>query len=135
MQRPGAVLIGKSPLDGAPTGQLEPLPPAFHPGCSLAALMGMSPDPRQAPTRSLDLTLLRRTAERIVGDALPAERAAVSPEVEEFMTRHGRCAVLQTEGPASAVIGSRISAECLDCGESLDWWKAPAGVTTLVGLN
>jgi len=83
----------------------------------------------------MDATLIRRTAERILGDEPPADRAAASPEVEEFMTRHGRCAVLQTEGPASVVTGSRMAAECLDCGDSLEWWKAPAAVKTLVGLN
>jgi hypothetical protein len=97
--------------------------------------MGMAPDPHEALTRPLDASVLRRTAERIVGDEPPAERAASLPEVGEFMGRHARCAVLRTEGPAATVAGSRLTAECLDCGEAIDWWKAPAAVTHLIGLN
>jgi hypothetical protein len=95
----------------------------------------MAPDYREAPPRPLDTTLLRRVAERIIGDEVPAERAAASAEVGTFMIRHARCAVLQTEGPAPRVLGQRMSIECLDCGDVVEWWKAPAAVTALVGLN
>jgi hypothetical protein len=95
----------------------------------------MAPEHREALARPLDASLLRRTAERIAGDGAPAERAAACPEVEAFMTRHARCAVMQSEGPAAHVPGVRMTAECLDCGDALEWWKAPATVTALVGLN
>jgi hypothetical protein len=95
----------------------------------------MAPDPREALARPIDGSLLRSTAARIAGDAQPAERAAASGEFEEFMARHDRCAVLRTEGPATIAAGSRMTAECLDCGETVGWWKAPDAVTALIGLN
>jgi hypothetical protein len=95
----------------------------------------MASDDRDGPTRPLETMVVRRAAEWVAGNEAPAERAAASPEVGAFMSRHARCAVLKSEGPAARVMGQRLSAECLDCGDVVEWWQAPAAVSALAGLN
>jgi len=95
----------------------------------------MAPENRDTLTQSIQAALIHHTTDRLAGRETRAERAATQSEIGSFMARHARCAVLQSEGPAARVMGQRLSAECLDCGDAVEWWKAPAGVTALAGLN
>jgi hypothetical protein len=96
----------------------------------------MAPDPREAPVIPADMSVLLRVAERVAADQSPCERVEMVLEARDFGERHRRCAVLRSQRAAArAGLGTRVTTECLDCGDSLDIWIGPAAVATAASLS